>query len=157
MPTIEEIKAHLEPQGIEVLEFSQPTPTAATAATAVGCALAQIAKTILLIVGGEPVVVVTCGDMKVNSSLLKRAAARSGKVRFPDPAEVIEKTGYAPGGVCPFLLPPQLLVFLDASLRRFAVTYPAAGNNRSAAALTFEQLQSLTGGRQVAVCQPLAQ
>lgn len=156
MPTIEEVKSYLCAQQVAVLEFVTPTPCSISAAGAVGCSVAEIAKSLLFIVGGEPVLVVTSGDMKVKSSLLKQALGRSGKVRLPEAEEVLQHTGYAPGGVCPFLLPPGLPVLLDGSLRRFATVYPAAGNDYSAVPLSVERLLQLTGAREVAVCEPLA-
>lgn len=155
MPTIEEIQQHLTCRGIEVWEFEEPTPTSATAARAVGCTVAEIAKTILLIVGEKPVAVVTCGDRKVNTSLLKKETALTGKARLPGAEEVERFTGYRPGGVCPFLLPKGLPVLLDTSLRRFPRTYAAAGNDHSAVPITFDQLLAVTGGREAEVCLPL--
>lgn len=155
MPTIAEVKSYLSSQQVAVLEFVTPTPCSISAAGAVGCSVGEIAKSILFIVGGEPVLVVTSGDMKVKSSLLKQALGRSGKVRLPDAEEVLQHTGYAPGGVCPFLLPPQLPVLLDSSLRRFATVYPAAGNDFSAVPLSVERLLELTGATEVEVCEAL--
>jgi prolyl-tRNA editing enzyme YbaK/EbsC (Cys-tRNA(Pro) deacylase) len=155
MPTIEEVKRYLGARQVAVLEFDLPTPCSVSAARAVGCSAAEIAKSILFIVGGEPVLVVTSGDMKVKSSLLKQTLGRSGKVRLPAADEVLQHTGYAPGGVCPFLLPAQLPVLLDRSLRRFATVYPAAGNDFSAVPLSVERLLELTGANEVEVCEPL--
>jgi len=155
MPTIAEVKAYLSRLQIEVYEYQQPTPTAATAAAAVGCSVAEIAKTLLFMVGGRPLVVVTCGDMKVKSSLLKQASGLSGKVKLPQADEVLEHTGYAPGGVCPFLLAAHLPVLLDASLLRFTQVYAAAGNDSSAVPVSYAQLQAITAGRPADVCEPL--
>lgn len=156
MPSITEVSAYLAVHQIEVWEYQQPTPTAAAAAAAVGCSVAEIAKTLLFLVGGQPVVVVTCGDMKVKSSLLKQASGFSGKVKFPQADEVLSHTGYAPGGVCPFLFPAELPVLLDVSLQRFEQVYAAAGNDFSAVPIRFVQLEELTGGLPVNVCQPLS-
>lgn len=156
MPSIEEVKSYLAGRQVEVLEFDLPTPCSVSAAKAVGCSAAEIAKSLLFIVGGEPVLVVTSGDTRVKSSLLKQALGRSGKVRLPAAEEVLQHTGYAPGGVCPFLLPAQLPVLLDSSLRRFAIVYPAAGNGFSAVPLSVERLLELTGATEVTVCEPLS-
>ncbi len=72
MPDIEEVKTYLATRGIEVWQYDQPTPTADLAAVAVGCSVAEIAKTLLFYVGDRPLVVVTSGDMKIKSSLLKK-------------------------------------------------------------------------------------
>lgn len=154
MPSIAEVKTYLAEHQIEVWEYQQPTPTCETAAVAVGCTPAEIAKTLLFLVGGNPVAVVTCGDMKVKSSLLKKACGFTGKVKLPQAADVLQHTGYAPGGVCPFLLVAELPVLLDVSMQRFPQVYAAAGNDYSAVPITFPQLEQLTGGLPVTVCEP---
>ena len=156
MPDTETVASWLAARGVAVLRFAADTPTAASAAQAIGCSAAEIAKSILFLVGGEPVLVVTAGDMKIRSGLLKQALGRSGKVRLPESGEVLAATGYLPGGVCPFLLPADLLVLVDRSLGRFAIVYPAAGDDHSGVPLTPRQLLELSGGREVEVSQPLA-
>lgn len=153
MPTIEDVKQYLRERGIEVWEFEEPTPTSETAARAVGCSVGEIAKSILFIIGGTPVVVVTSGDVRVKGSKLKQAVGFTGKARLPEAEEVAAHTGYAPGGVCPFLLPAGLKVVVDRSMRRFPKVYAAAGNEHSAVPITVEQLLEITGGIEVAVCE----
>jgi prolyl-tRNA editing enzyme YbaK/EbsC (Cys-tRNA(Pro) deacylase) len=153
MATLAEVKNYLSEQNIEVLEFEQETATSESAALAVGCTAAEIAKTLLFIVGGNPVVVVTCGDTKVKSSPLKRASGLTGKVKFPQAEDVVSYTGYAPGGVCPFLLPKDLRVLLDQSMMRFDTVYAAAGNCHTAVPVNLEQLKELTGGEIAQVCE----
>jgi prolyl-tRNA editing enzyme YbaK/EbsC (Cys-tRNA(Pro) deacylase) len=153
MPKIEDVKRFLSEQGIEVREFQAATPNSEAAARAVGCSVAEIAKTILFIIGTHPVVVVTSGDMKVKTSRLKQAAQLTGRARLPEALEVQQHTGYAPGGVCPFLLPKDLRVMVDASMRRFPRVYAAAGNDHSAVPITVDQLLAITGGAEVEVCE----
>jgi prolyl-tRNA editing enzyme YbaK/EbsC (Cys-tRNA(Pro) deacylase) len=152
MPTIAEVTEYLERHGIPVRTFVEPTPTAATAALAVGCTEAEIAKTLLFFVGKQPVAVVASGDVRVKGGELKRCLGWSGQVRLPQGEEVLALTGYAPGGVCPFLLPPELPVVVDDSLRRFAVVYAAAGDDHSAVPIHADRLLELTGGRAARVC-----
>lgn len=152
MASLNDVKNYLAAHNIEVWEYPEPTATAHAAANAVGCCVAEIAKTLLFLVGGKAVAVVTCGDMKVKSSRLKQASGLSGKVKLPQADEVLSYTGYMPGGVCPFLLPVDLPVFLDTSLQRFSVVYAAAGNNHSAVPITFSQLQHLTGAGVAELC-----
>lgn len=146
------VRTLLEREGLTVLNAAAPTRDSATAAAAVGCTVAEIAKSILLLVGGRPVLVVASGDVRVKSGLLKKAAGWSGQVRLPAPDEVLRHTGYPPGAVSPFLLPQRLPVLLDASLRRFPVIYPAAGDDSSSVGIAGDHLQRLCGGRWVEVC-----
>ncbi|SFM90449.1 YbaK/EbsC family protein [Thermodesulforhabdus norvegica] len=153
MASIQDVKEYLKGFGIEVWEFSRPTSTAEEAAQAVGCSVAEIAKTVLFIVGDVPVAVVTCGDLKVKGALLKKALNLKGKVRFPGRDEVRRFTGYEPGGVCPFLLPDEVKIVIDSSLRRFPRVYAAAGNDRSAVPITVEELIKITDGIEASVCE----
>ena len=156
MPTIQQVKEYLARHAIEVREFQEDTPTAETAARAVGCSVGEIAKTVLFLVGSEPVAVVTSGDVKVKGSKLKKALGLSGKVRLPSAEEVERHTGYSPGGVCPFLLPAGLRIGVDSSMRRFATVYAAAGNDHSAVPITVDRLLAITGAAEVDACEPLA-
>ena len=149
---LKNVENYLSQHGLRVLNFDEHTPDSKTAARAVGCSVTEIIKSILVKVGNTPVLVVTCGDAKLNSSRLKRTAGLSGQVRFAAPDEVKRYTGYAPGGVTPFLLPEDLPVYLDSSMRRFSTVYPAAGNDHSAVPITPDQLLELTGGIEADIC-----
>ena len=155
MATVTEVIDWLAAHEVQVLTFAAATATVETAAQAVGCLPAEIAKSILLLIGEQPVLVVTSGDHKVRSGMLKQATGLSGKVRFSQPEEVLRHTGYAPGGVCPFLLPPGLKIICDLSLWRFAVVYPAAGDAHSAVPLAPQRLLELAGGIPAKVCGPM--
>lgn len=152
MSDIDQVRTYLAAHGVEVLEFDRPTPTSETAAAAVGCAVGQIAKTLLFRVGTAHVAVIAAGDAKVKQAALKQVTGLPGKVKMASPDEVVAWTGYAPGGVCPFLLPADLPRLLDASLKRFAVVYPAAGNARSAVPIGYQRLRELSGATEAAVC-----
>jgi prolyl-tRNA editing enzyme YbaK/EbsC (Cys-tRNA(Pro) deacylase) len=49
--------------------------------------------------------------------------------------------GHGVGGVCPFGVNDGCDVYLDTSLRRFDVVYPAAGTSASAVRLTIGELE----------------
>lgn len=58
--------------------------------------------------------------------------------------EVQMVSGFAPGGVCPFGVNDNVQVFLDVSLRRFAIVYPACGEANSAIQITIDELERYT-------------
>ena len=60
--------------------------------------------------------------------------------------EAEERIGHAVGGVCPFAVNEGCDVYLDESLRRFDVVYPACGSSNSAIALTLDELAAYTPG-----------
>jgi prolyl-tRNA editing enzyme YbaK/EbsC (Cys-tRNA(Pro) deacylase) len=147
-----DVQDYLAGEGLTVLRSPTPTKDSASAAAAVGCSAAEIAKSILMLVGSRPVLVVASGDVRVKSGLLKKATGWSGPVRLPAPEEVVRHTGYPPGAVSPFMLPRGLPVLCDLSLQRFATLYPAAGDDRSSVGITLDHLLRLCGGRVVDVC-----
>ena len=147
------LRAYLAEHGLRVHAFDTPTPTSPIAAEALGCAVGQIAKTLLFRVGERHVAVIASGDARVRQARLKRATGFPGKVRMADAAEVTARTGYAPGGVSPFLLPDALPRLLDASLARFDVVYPAAGDTHSLVAIGYERLRELSGATEAEVCE----
>jgi prolyl-tRNA editing enzyme YbaK/EbsC (Cys-tRNA(Pro) deacylase) len=153
MTDIDDVRRFLSGRNAEVLEFDEPTPNSEAAARAVGCSVAEIAKTILFIIGDNPVVVVTSGDVRIKTSRLKQTTGLKGRARLPEADEVIRHTGFAPGGVCPFLLPRKLRVVIDTSMRRFAKVYAAAGNDHSAVPITMDQLLAITAGEEATVCE----
>jgi len=158
MSPLERVREYFKtlPFELEVRLFDDSTRTSALAAQALGVEVGQIAKTLVFI--GKPgpdqkpqaVVVVTCGDVRVDTKKLKQHLGF--KPKFADGEEAHELTGYPPGGVCPFDLPPGLPVFVDVSLRRFPLVFAAGGTDNSAVPITVEQLLYTTGGSLCDVC-----
>lgn len=128
-----------------IIETAESTRTAPEAAAALGLAVGQIAKSLLFMADGRPVLVVTSGDQRVDQSKLKKAVGAS-RLALADPRTVAEVTGFPVGGVAPLghLHPAQVL--LDESLARFPVVYAAAGTPASALPLSFADLVRLSGG-----------
>ena len=67
--------------------------------------------------------------------------------------QVVEMTGYAVGGVCPFAVNDGVDIYLDESLKRFDVVYPAAGSSNSCVKLTIPELEKYSDFKEwVSVC-----
>ncbi|GAW32348.1 YbaK/EbsC family protein [Carboxydocella sp. JDF658] len=137
--------------GIKVIEFEVSTETSELAARALGVTPAQIAKSLVFLADDQPLLVVTCGDLRVDTKKLK-ALTGARKIRFANPEQALHYTGHPAGGVCPFALSQPLPVYLDISMQRFPLVYAAAGTPNSAVPVTLEQLQVITGGQVVDVC-----
>jgi prolyl-tRNA editing enzyme YbaK/EbsC (Cys-tRNA(Pro) deacylase) len=128
-----------------VIQLAQSTRTAADAAAAIGCTVAQIAKSIVFRAASDrAVLVVASGPNRVDEALI--AAALGQKIGKADAAFVRAKTGYAIGGVCPIghTEPPHL--FIDASLERLDPIWAAAGHPHAVFRTGFAELVRLTGG-----------
>jgi len=128
-----------------VVEFDQPTRTSAEAAVAIGCSVAEIAKSIVFRGGdsGRTIVVVASGDNRVSEA---KVAASVGEPLLRADAEFVRTaTGYAIGGVAPIGHAQPVKLLLDVDLRRFAIVWAAAGTPFSVFPVTPDQLRSLTG------------
>ena len=130
--------------GFRVLEFDERTHSSAEAAAAVGCELAQIAKSMVFkAADGGPVLVVASGANRVDEK--KVAAVLGQKISRADPDFVLRHTGFAVGGVPPVghLTPPA--TFLDRDLEGYATIWAAAGSPNAVFQLTPADLARLTG------------
>lgn len=139
--SIDKVKAYFSAQNAsdKILEFDQSSATVELAAAAVGCEPAHIAKTMSFLLGEAPILIVTAGDARVDNKKYKAIFHQKAKMIPWD--EVEGFIGHAPGGVCPFAVKDGVRVYLDESLKRFDVVYPAAGSSNSAVRLTIPELE----------------
>lgn len=143
--SIERARAQLARFGLEgrIQEFSVSSATVELAAEALGCEPSHIAKTLSFAVEDGCVLVVAAGDARVDNAKFK--AFFGTKARMLPAAEVEGLVGHGVGGVCPFGVNEGVRVYLDESLRRFEVVYPAAGTAASAVRLTLPELEAASG------------
>lgn len=139
--SFENVKRYFENAGIgdQVMNLAESSATVEEAANAIGCEPCQIAKTMSFLVSGNPILVVTAGDTKVDNRKFKDTFHEKAKMIPWDQVE--EYIGHAPGGVCPFVIKEDVTVYLDVSLKRFERVYPAAGSGHSAVDLSIEELE----------------
>ncbi len=126
-----------------IVAFPAGTRTAADAAAAIGCRVAQIAKSIVFRAGEQAVIVITSGANRVDRKL---AGAVLGLALAPaDPRFVLEATGFAAGGVAPvgLLGTPRLL--MDQDLLALDPLWAAAGSPMHVFETTAEALLEMTG------------
>ena len=146
-PTALRIAQLIHHAGIDtqVVEFEQTTRTSAEAAAAVGCEVAQIAKTIIFRgkASGNAVVVVASGANRVDESKVQALVGES--LGRADADFVRESTGFAIGGVAPIGHTKPVKMVLDEDLKRFEVIWAAAGTPFSVFPLTADQLAKITG------------
>ena len=145
---VERVSSFLRDAGADarIEEFSSATPTAADAAAAVGCSLAQIVKSLVLVCDGRPIVALVPGDRRGDPGKLARAAG-SGKARIANAGEVEEATGFEPGAVAPFPLPRVETVLMDRTLLRHKLVWAGAGSARHLVALAPSELARLARAR----------
>jgi len=137
----------------DILEFDQSSATVELAARALNVIPARIAKTLSFKSDKGCILVVTAGDAKVDNRKFKDEFEIKAKMLTPD--EVVDMTGHAVGGVCPFgINNQQVKIFLDVSLKRFNTIFPACGSSNSAIELNCDELyQYAQGLKWVDVCK----
>ena len=145
--SFEKAKAYLQEKGLDdhIIVLKKSSATVAEAAQALGVQPAEIAKTLSVLQGEKPVLIVTEGTAKLDNHKYKSLFHLKAKMIAYD--EVEGYIGHAPGGVCPFGVNEGVEVYLDESLRRFKTVYPAAGNGHSAVRLTLPELETAANAR----------
>jgi Cys-tRNA(Pro) deacylase len=124
----ERVQAALDEHGLDckVVRLPESTRTAAEAARAVGCDVGAIAKSLLFLADGQPLLVICAGDRRVDTKLVAEKVG-AAQVKMAPADEVRRVTGYAIGGVPPVGHSTPLRILMDESLLRWQVIYAAAG------------------------------
>jgi Cys-tRNA(Pro) deacylase len=132
---------------VEIIEFEQTTRTAQDAANAIGCQVAQIVKSLLFVVDGQPVMALVSGANRLDERKLAalRGVGRK-KVKRADPDAAKSITGFTIGGVPPFGHKSSLPVYVDEDLTRFEMVWAAAGTPFAVFAVTPGELVRASGG-----------
>ncbi len=137
------------PYVVRLLDHS--TRTASEAAQAVGCQVAQIAKSLVFRgqASSRPVLVIACGANRVSETRL--ADLFGEPVVMADPDFVRRETGFAIGGVAPVGLAAPLTIYIDADLLQFDEIWSAAGTPHAVFPMPPADLAALTGGQVVSI------
>ena len=153
--SVKKARAALLAAGLEdnVVELKKTAKTAEDAAKAVGTELGSIVKSLVFMIGEQPVMALVAGDHTCKPDALPRALAlddayaeAGNKVKRGNAAEVRAATGFAIGGVSPAGLKSELPTVIDVSLKRFETVYAAAGHPHCVFPTTVDGLKRLTGG-----------
>lgn len=132
---------------VDLHEMSEGTRTAADAARAAGCALDQIAKSIIFRaeMTGDAVLFITAGGNQVDAA---KASAAAGEALGKAEADLIRaQTGFAIGGVAPLGHLTPVRAWFDPRLLAFDRVYAAAGTPRHVFAIAPDLLLRISGAR----------
>jgi prolyl-tRNA editing enzyme YbaK/EbsC (Cys-tRNA(Pro) deacylase) len=111
---------------VEVRRFPEGTKTAEDAARAIGCEVGQIVKSLVFMADERPVLALTSGANRVDTSRLA-VLAGAATVRRASPEEARSATGFAVGGTPPFGHRERVHTFLDRDLLGYEEVWAAAG------------------------------
>lgn len=140
----ESVYNHLKKYNLEsrIITVEGSSATVKEAALALGTEEGQIAKTMSFILKDKPIVVVIKGDAKVDNAKYRQTFGSKCHMIPLDEVESI--TSHPVGGVCPFGLNPNVQVYLDISLKKYDMVYPACGCTNNAIGLTIKELEETT-------------
>lgn len=143
--SIEKVREYLKQYGkdSDIKELETSSATVELAANALGVIPARIAKTLSFKMDNSCILVIAAGDTKIDNKKFKQIFGLKAKMLSPE--EVINLTGHAIGGVCPFgLKNSDIKVYCDISMQRFETVFPACGSSNSAIELTCDELFNIS-------------
>jgi prolyl-tRNA editing enzyme YbaK/EbsC (Cys-tRNA(Pro) deacylase) len=128
-----------------VRELPASAHTSAEAAAALGVSVDQIAKSLVFVADGEPVLIVLCGSDRLDPARLGQHLGAT-RVRRADADTVRDATGFPIGGVSPVGHADGLRVLVDRALATYPVVWAAGGTPNAVFPTSFAELLSASGG-----------
>ncbi|BCW45587.1 YbaK/EbsC family protein [Arthrobacter sp. StoSoilB5] len=146
------VKSALMAAGAEdtVRIFQDKVPTAAAAASVLGCGVAAITNSLIFELDGKPLLILASGAAKVDTTLVAKLLG-TGKIRRAKPDFVLAHTGQEVGGVAPVGHPQRIRTILDTSLQEHRVLWAGAGDHNSMFSITYERLRTITNAEELQV------
>ena len=153
-PNVDRVAEAARSSGLEIVveRFPGGTRTAADAALAVGCDVAQIVKSLVFVADGDPLVALVSGANRVDVARLADAT-HTTHVRKADGDEARAATGYAIGGVPPFGHATAVRVVVDRDLTEHDVVWAAAGLPDAVFAIAPADLVRVSGAQVVEIAE----
>ena len=130
---------------LKIICLEQTARTANDAATALGCNVGAIVKSLLFNSGNDFVLCLVSGDKRCSLNKLKKILDEKD-VSMAHPNDVKKITGYTIGGVSPVGHLNKVKIFIDSNLNRFKTVFAAAGHPNCVFKIDFSQLSILTTG-----------
>lgn len=149
----QKVQDALGEQGLtcRVIELPGSTRTAEEAATAVGCDVAQIVKSLIFKgkSSGVPLLALVSGQNRVNEKALAKIVGE--KIVKPDAEFVRSATGFVIGGVPPLAHATPMRTFIDEDLLDHEHVWAAAGTPHALFQIAPADLARATGGQVISV------
>ena len=130
---------------LKIVCLEKTARTAKDAATALGCNVGAIVKSLLFSTGDNFVLCLVSGDKRCSLNKLKKILNEKD-VSMANPDDVKKITGYTIGGVSPVGHLSKVKIYIDTNLDRFTTVFAAAGHPNCIFKIEFNQLTKLTAG-----------
>ena len=133
-------------QSLEVIVLDKSARTAQDAATALGCNVGAIVKSLLFKTNDSFILCLVAGDKRASLNKIKKIINKKD-VSMANPEDVKSQTGYTIGGVSPIGHLKQIEIIIDNSLERFNELFAAAGHPNCVFKINFTNIQKITKGK----------
>ena len=133
-----------------IVVLPESVHTAALAAQALGCEVGAIANSLVFDCEGEPVLILTSGAHRVDTTKTAATIGR-GALRRAKPDFVRTHTGQVIGGVSPIDHPAPIPTYLDTALTQYPEIWAAAGHPAAVFSTTYDELRAMTGAVEIEV------
>ena len=133
-------------QSLEVIVLENSARTAQDAATALGCDVGAIVKSLLFKTKDSFILCLVSGDKRCSLIKLKKIKNKKD-ISMASPEEVKTQTGYTIGGVSPLGHLNKVEIFIDKSLDRFIDLFAAAGHPNCVFKIDFINIKKITNGK----------
>jgi len=131
---------------LEVIVLKDTARTAQDAATALGCDVGAIVKSLLFKTEDSFILCLVSGDKRCSLNKLKEINNKKD-VSLASPEDVKTQTGYTIGGVSPVGHLNKVEIFIDKSLKKFNDLFAAAGHPNCVFKINFMNIQKITNGK----------
>ena len=132
-------------QSLEVIVLENSARTAQDAATALGCDVGAIVKSLLFKTEDSFILCLVSGDKRCSLTKLKKITNKKN-ISMASPEEVKTQTGYTIGGVSPLGHLNKIEILIDKSLDRFIHLFAAAGHPNCVFKIDFINVKKITNG-----------
>jgi len=133
-------------QSLKVIVLDKSARTAQDAATALGCNVGAIVKSLLFKTNDSFLLCLVAGDKRASLNKIKKTINKKD-VSMANPEDVTSQTGYTIGGVSPIGHLKQIEIIIDNSLERFNELFAAAGHPNCVFKINFTNIQKITNGK----------
>ena len=133
-------------QSLEVIILENSARTAQDAATALGCDVGAIIKSLLFKTEDNFILCLVAGDKRCSLNKLKKIK-NIKDISMASAEEVKTQTGYTIGGVSPVGHLIKVEIFIDKTLKRFNNLFAAAGHPNCVFKIDFVNIQIITNGK----------
>ena len=146
------VKRALTALGVQdtVTVFDSKVPTAAAAASTLGCDVAAITNSLIFDHEGTPLLILASGAARVDVHKVGEQLG-GGKIRRASPEFVLEHTGQEVGGVAPVGHPEKIRTLLDTTLKNHEILWAGAGDHNSMFSIGYEDLHRITDAEEMRV------